>query len=243
MVDFPKKARTAAAFAAEVISETLWPTRCAVCDAPGQVLCERCAASLPYLDWWRACKRCGSAFGSVQCDTCNPVVLERMGRCELPYAACAGAAMFSPEVGHIVRVYKDQGERRLAAVMAGQMVRALPPDWPVDAITFVPATLAAVRFRGFDHSELLARQVAEALGLSCVRTLARPKTRDQRQLSGKQRVSNLAGRFEALDGSRAPLRVLLVDDVYTTGATMCAATDALKAAGSQEVRCLTFARV
>ncbi|MBO7702431.1 MAG: ComF family protein, partial [Eggerthellaceae bacterium] len=138
-------ARRAASFAAETAAETLWPTRCAICDRPGSVLCERCAGELPYLDWWRACKRCGSAYGRVQCDTCNPVALARLGRTSLPFASCAGATMFSPEVGHVVRVFKDQGEQRLASAMASCMVRVLPPDWPVDSVTFVPATLSAAR--------------------------------------------------------------------------------------------------
>ena len=236
-------ARRAASFAAEAAAETLWPTRCAICDRPGSVLCERCVGELPYLDWWRACKRCGSAYGRVQCDTCNPVALARLGRTSLPFASCAGATMFSPEVGHVVRVFKDQGEQRLASAMASCMVRVLPPDWPVDAVTFVPATLSAARYRGFDHAELLARRVADVLAVECREALARPKTRDQRGLSARQRIANLANRFEPLGPAAAGGRILLVDDVYTTGATLCAATDALLSAGAGEVRCLTFARV
>ncbi len=231
-----------ARFAAEVVAETLWPTRCALCDVPGAVLCERCASLLPYLDWWRACKRCGSPFGLVQCDLCNPVALARIGREQLPFAGCASAVMFDEETGRLVRVFKDQGEQRLAGVMAAAMSRAVPPSWAFEVVTFVPATLAAARYRGFDHAELVAREVAAAFGVPCLEALARPKTRDQRALTGAQRIENLAGRFRALD-CRLPQRLLLVDDVYTTGATLCAATDALRSAGCAEVRCLTFARV
>ena len=242
MDDFGDKVRRAARFAAEVAAETLWPTRCALCDAPGAVLCDRCKGKLPYVDWWRACRRCGSPFGSVQCDLCNPVTLRRMGRKELPFAACASAVMFDDETGRLVRVFKDQGEQRLSAVMAAEMVRVVPPAWRFDAVTFVPATLAAARYRGFDHAELVAHDVAAAIGLPCVSTLARPKTRDQRQLGGSQRIANLAGSFRAL-GPGQPRDVLLIDDVFTTGATLCAATDALRAAGCEHVHCLTFARV
>ncbi|MBO7702488.1 MAG: ComF family protein, partial [Eggerthellaceae bacterium] len=99
------------------------------------------------------------------------------------------------------------------------------------------------RYRGFDHAELLARRVADALAVECRESLARPKTRDQRGLSARQRIANLANRFEPLGPAAAGSRILLVDDVYTTGATLCAATDALLSAGVGEVRCLTFARV
>ena len=122
------------------------------------------------------------------------------------------------------------------------MVRMVPPDWRIDAVTFVPATLAAARYRGFDHAQLIARDVSRDLGIVCIESLARPKTRDQRALTRSQRIANLAGRFHALDRPM-PNRLLLVDDVYTTGATLCAASDALLAAGCREVYCLTFARV
>ena len=233
----------AAAFAAEVAAETLWPTRCAICDVPGSVLCERCIRDLPYLDWWRACKRCGAPYGVVQCDRCNDVVLAGMGRERLPYAACASAVEFAGTTGCIVRVFKDQGEQRLADSLARMMANALPPTWPVDAVTFVPATLSAYRYRGYDHAALLGEAVAGLVGRSCIEALDRPKTRDQRLLTGMQRVRNLAGSFHAREGAVLGMRVLIVDDVYTTGATLCAATDALLAAGVREVRCLTFARV
>ena len=240
-----RRALGAVRFAAEAAAETLWPTRCALCDAPGAVLCERCAERLPYLDWWRACKRCGSPYGLVQCDLCNPESLGRIGRDELPFLGCASAVLFDDTTtGRIVRVFKDQGEQRLSAVMADAMVRAVPPSWEFDAVTFVPATLAAARYRGYDHAQLVAVDVARLLDAPCIEALARPKTRDQRSLTGRQRIANLAGegRFRALDRALPP-RLLLIDDVYTTGATLCAATDALLAAGCEEVRCLTFARV
>jgi len=242
MDGFKNRASRIAHFTAEVVAETLWPTRCALCDVAGAVLCDRCASKLPYLDWWRACRRCGSPFGFVQCDLCNPVSLARIGRESLPFAGCASAVLFDEDTGRLVRVFKDQGEQRLADTMAFAMARVIPPEWAFDAVTFVPATLSAARYRGFDHAELVARRVAGLIDAPCVGALARPKTRDQRALTGAQRIANLAGRFHALDRV-VPSRVLLVDDVYTTGATLCAATDALLGVGCSDVYCLTFARV
>ncbi len=60
-------------FIAQSICETLWPTRCALCDTPGKLLCPQCARSLEFIDYYRACPRCGSPWGSLQCDRCNPV--------------------------------------------------------------------------------------------------------------------------------------------------------------------------
>ena len=234
--------RRFARFTAEVVAETLWPTRCALCDAPGEVLCGKCARKLPYLDWWKACKRCGSAYGRVQCDLCNPVALARIGRDELPFSGCASATIFTGETGELVRVYKDQGERRLAAELAARMVRAIPPAWEFDAVTYVPASKAAFRQRGFDHAELLAGQVAELSGIGRIGLLGRPKARDQRGLGARGRIANLNAAFKVERGNADGLRLLLVDDVMTTGATLCAASDALLGAGAERVFGLTFAR-
>lgn len=229
--------------AAEALTETLWPTRCAVCDAPGEVLCTPCRLSLPYLDWWRACPRCGAPFGKIQCSECNPVMLERRGCSELPYAGCASAVTFEESTARIVRTYKDQGERRLCEPLAQLMAHAVAPHWSIDALCPLPASKAAQRRRGFDHAELLTTALAELLEKPAVSLLARPHARDQRKLSRRARLKNMEGRFQALPHTSFPRHVLLIDDVYTTGATLFDACDALHQAGVEEVFCLTFARV
>lgn len=169
-------------------------------------------------------------------------MLDLMGREQLPFAGCASAVMFDNDSGRIARVFKDQDEQRLSQVMASMMVRALSPDWRFDAVTFVPATLPAMRYRGFDHAQLIAKEVARMIGVPCRSTLYRPKVRDQRALSAAQRRENMQGRFKAKDPCEVR-RALLVDDVFTTGSTLCSACDALLAAGCDAVYCLTFARV
>ena len=66
--------------AAQAVAETLWPTRCAICDEPGELLCERCKSELPFIDLWRACPICGAPWGHTQCTECNPVMLAATGR-------------------------------------------------------------------------------------------------------------------------------------------------------------------
>lgn len=231
--------------AAEAIAETLWPTRCAVCDTPGEVLCAPCSLNLQHIDWWRACPRCGAPFGRVQCSECNDVMLASSGREEPPFDACASAVAFDDAAARIVRTWKDAGERRLAGAMAALMAPMVPPSWRAEqpVVVPVPATAAAVRRRGFDHGAELAAAVASCLGLDAVPLLAPPRARDQRALARRGRLANMEGRFIPLPGASAPPSAIVIDDVYTTGATLFAAADAVRAAGARTVRCLTFARV
>lgn len=172
-------------------------------------------------------------------------MLSALDRAEPPFDSCASAVVLDDAAARIVRAWKDGGERRLVGEMAEMMARVTAPSWrdAQSAVVPVPATAAALRRRGFDHGDDLARSLAERLGLPVAPLLARPHARDQRSLARRGRIENLAGRFRPLPGAQAPPAVLLVDDVYTTGATLFAASDAVRAAGAERVRCLTFARV
>ena len=68
-------------------AELLWPTYCAACGAPGSVLCGQCRRSLAYIDWWRACPRCGAPFGRIQCTECNAVMLQAQAEPEISASA------------------------------------------------------------------------------------------------------------------------------------------------------------
>lgn len=242
---FPRIAAAYGKAAFEAVAETLWPTRCAVCDLPGMPLCDSCRRDLPYIDWWRACPRCGAPFGRVQCSECNEVILASLKRKRPPFASCASVVVFGGTPARIIHAYKDQGERRLAREIAAGMTRILHPIWTAEhpTIVAVPATRRAVRQRGFDHMELVAREIASRTGFPISQPLARPRRVDQRSLSRTQRIENMEGSMITLPGASIPSRILLVDDVYTTGATLFAATDALLRAGARQVRCLTYARV
>ena len=90
--------RAARDFAADMVAETLYPTRCAVCDKPGAVLCGSCAAALPYIDALTACPRCGAPFGVVQCSECTSVLMEPFGYKEPPYDEMASALVLTEAV-------------------------------------------------------------------------------------------------------------------------------------------------
>lgn len=171
-------------------------------------------------------------------------MLAAQGRTQPAFDGMAAAVSFEEGAARIVRTWKDAGERRLASEMARLMLPQVPPAWLAGATaTPIPASAAARRRRGFDHGRELACAVAGMAGIPMVEALARPRTFDQRALGRRGRIRNLQGRFQTLPGATVPARILLIDDVCTTGSTMNAACDALRAAGAVELHCLVFARV
>lgn len=241
--DIKDRAGRLARFAADTVLETLWPTRCAICDAPGSVLCATCAHQLPFIDANRACPRCGAPFGSNQCTECNETMLAASGREALPVDGMAHALLADDAVRRIVTVYKDQNERRLAHEMALITARFIPPEWREATMTFIPATDKARRRRGFDHAELIARELAKASSMPCTSLFAHPESLDQRKLGRHARKRNMEGLFSLLPDARTPDEALIVDDVCTTGATLFAAAEHLRAQGTRRIYALTFAKV
>jgi predicted amidophosphoribosyltransferase len=118
----------------------------------------------------------------------------------------------------------------LAAAVAGSIRRS---GTAAEAITWVPGRRRDVRIRGFDHAELIAREVGVLTGLPTTKLLERVMDRpDQTTLSSQARWANLDGAFTALGG--VP-KVILVDDLVTTGATAVACAGALERGGTAHV--------
>lgn len=219
----------------EGLLESVFPTRCAGCDMPGELLCAPCRARLRRIDAGGACPRCGAPYGHIVCTECW----------ETEYAFSQAVAVSSLErpLSRVVTLYKDGGERRLADLLGDMILDAVRPwaGWP-QAVVPIPATRRAVRERGFDHVELLARRVAGGTGTPLVRALDAPRARDLRRLGREQRRVEVADAFSIAEGVKVPPRVLLLDDVFTTGATLDAAARTLLDAGAEAIRAAVVSR-
>jgi predicted amidophosphoribosyltransferase len=216
-----------------VLLDLLVPRRCAVCRRLGPSLCESCRSGfLVLVD--PCCARCGAP-------TAWPVnrCLECSGR-RLAFASARAAVAYHGPVRPMVTAWKERGLRTLAAVAADVIANTLERPG-VDALAFVPADGDRSVKRGHHPAERLARELGGRWDLAVIRVLGRTRSpRPQRGLSLAGRRKNVAGAFLAV--SRAPGRLGLIDDVYTTGATASAASSALRRAGARHIAVVTFAR-
>ena len=125
------------------------------------------------------------------------------------------------------------------------IVRAVPLDLAFDVVVPMPLHWRKRWQRGFNQSELLAAAVARRIGAPLARAVSRRKfTPPQAGLTNAMRRTNVAGAFEVNKSSALKdRRVLLVDDVLTTGATASACASAIRRAGARRVTVITLARV
>ena len=208
----------------------------------------------PLLDWLyprrAVCMGCGALTGCREdwvCPDCRRALAERwVGAGPAPEGldgAAYGYVYSGPTAGIVSRM-KYTGVYRLSEFMAADMARAYRFIEPTgaDMMTFVPMHPARQRQRGYNHAELLARACGSALGLPCAAAVERVRnTPQQARLEAEARRENLRDAFKAIE----PLpgrRVVLVDDVCTTGATAQGCAEALKDAGAERVYLLCFAQ-
>lgn len=218
-----------------LLVELVAPLRCVACGAlcDGE-LCAACASDVTVLKapW---CDRCGTPGPSEAGRCCTCASLGGFDRARSVVA-------FADPARRLTLALKRRGRRGLAedigALIAAAGAReGLASD--AAAVTWVPGGRSSRR-AGFDHTALLARAVGRALGLPAMRLLDRaldgPRQAD---VPLSTRRSNVRGRFVSRGACG---RVLLVDDVLTTGATAEACAQALRSAGASAVDVLTWAR-
>jgi ComF family protein len=235
-------------------ADLLCPERCAACEAvvnAQEIFCHACRAAVNVLGP-PECARCGAPSSRTPCSGCR-VRPDWPIRCARSWAAYDGAPSGGATTGiesvrpvaRALIAFKYGGAQRLGRRFA----RVMAPRAPFGSccvIVPVPLHRSRLRQRGFNQSAVLARQLARALDWPvALRMLVRIRdTPSQTALTVAERAANVAGAFAVRSPASVRERsVLLVDDVWTSGATACAAAAALADAGAARIDVLTFARV
>jgi predicted amidophosphoribosyltransferase len=180
--------------------------------------------------------------GAVLCDACKAALTPPARVIEAGPPAVDLAVAAAPFEGGARRIaigLKYARRLSLARVAAESMVRALPPGETVDAVVPVPPGRWRWRWRGFDPAEELALAVSQRAGIPLCACLRRGG--GQRQV-GRRRAERLSDPPSVWAVRDTPRRALLVDDVWTTGATLSACARALREAGSRRIVALALAR-
>ena len=195
-------------------------------------LCERCGLPLEASG--------GGGPAPARCSRCRQLPAEWQGL--LAYAFHDGP------LREAIHQFKYEDQRCLAPLLGGLMAngwgRLAPGGWQPDVVVPVPLHPSRQRQRGYNQAALLARELGAYLGCPVIEgTLVRVKaTAPQVGLGPRERRANVQGAFCCRDGHLRGKKILLVDDVYTTGSTLESACLAMKESGAVSVLAYTLAR-
>ena len=216
-----------------MLLDLVFPRRCVVCGADGAVLCRACESRLERLGTPR-CERCGAptAWPVARCRECA-------GR-RIAFARARAAVAYDDAAKRLVGAWKERGQRTLAE-LAAEIVDAAVARPSAYTLTFVPADHDRLLRRGHNPAQRLAESLGGHWQLPVVPLLRRkPGRAPQKGLTLAERRRNVRGAFAAIEA--VPTTIVLVDDVYTSGATVSAAATALRKGGARRVEVVTFAR-
>lgn len=228
--------------------ELLFPPRCCACRAFSRdLLCEKCARDVKRITG-PLCPACGhpqrpGAGGRSDCGACRGT--------KPRFDSSVSAVDYSGPVAAIVKKFKFPPYKRpyggrLAALMLERFRAEPEPRFSAGADFIAPVPLHPLKFirRGFNQAEVLALEIALEMELPVINALRRVRnTRSQSKLKFKERAVNVRGAFAVRRGAEVDgASVVLVDDVFTSGATVDECAGALKEAGAAKVHVFTAAR-
>lgn len=217
--------------------DLLFPPECALCREPTTLLCDACAAALPAAAGDR-CARCAMPVRSPfdLCAHCS----ERMPA----FSRAAAAFVMDGGARRLAHLLKYDGITSLAPALA-RLMFARAPIAGVDLVAAVPLHRGRERSRGYNQAALIAGAFAGMAGVPYAAAAAqrvRSTVPLVKTMHRDERIVAMRGAFAADSAVVGGKRLLVIDDVMTTGATLDACSRAMLDAGARDVRCLVWAR-
>jgi competence protein ComFC len=217
--------------------DLLFPPICGGCGRPGTHWCIDCQNQVKKIQppFCNICSQPRDVPGlCFRCSTSKP-----------HFSKLRSWAVYDGPVREAIRNLKYRRNISLGLILSKPLVNLFEElGWDVDMIVPVPLGVARLKERGYNQAALIARPLALRIDVPCkTQVLHRVKeTRTQVGLSGSQRHENVKNAFQAIKDPVSKKRVLVVDDVATSSATLDACASALLRAGADTVYCLTLAR-
>jgi ComF family protein len=231
------------------IADLIFPPRCITCDnlleQRGPLpLCASCEEKIRFIRS-PLCPRCGLPFPAAEGEDhfCGDCIIA-----EKPYAVARAVGEYEETLLTAIHRFKYRGKTGIGEILGGIMADFAAGIWDMkvfDLIIPVPLHLRKLRERGFNQSVILARRISKRFDIPLDLTSLRRElfTPPQVGLGREERSANVRGAFSATRPERITgRRILLVDDVFTTGSTLTECTRVLIRANAESVAVLTLAR-
>lgn len=224
----------------------VYPLRCSLCGEPllqhpwmEMGICSRCVDAL----------RKESVRDTAGCRTCGIPLISEMESCltcrtkQHHYRAHRSLFMYQGRARSLLKAYKFQSVSSLSLLWAQLLFEAIQQEFSQPPLIVpVPSRKRSVRTRGWDQMELIRRNLTRSFCLSTAKILSRTGGSSQKKLNYAQRMLNLSGHIRCtLSAAELPQKILLIDDVYTTGATLDECSRVLKRLGTMEIYAFTLA--
>ena len=221
----------------------LFPRRCPICheivEDPGELACDICRTRLHRVrtPW---CQRCGKPLIAHEQEYCGDC-----SRKQHEFHKGRAAFVYDETMRRSIAKFKYEGRQEYAAFYADEILKTCAREvmgWNAEAFVPIPLHSARRRKRGYNQAQILAEEIGKILEIpvdskSLIRTR---KTSPQKKLGHQERKKNLKHAFAVKHTFQAVKRVLLVDDIYTTGNTIDAVSNVLKQKGVENVYFLTI---
>lgn len=227
----------------QTILDIIYPVRCPICGEivtpRGEKICFSCKSALPYINEPR-CMKCSKPLEQEEKEYCSDCE-----RKNYHYDRGFAVWIYNDEMRHSIADFKYHSKKEYAKFyieeivrLYGSKIKKISPD------VIVPVPIHRSKFleRGYNQADILARGIGRELGIPVLSQLLirNKKTLPQKKLNDKERLRNLQEAFSLNKGEKSCssheiTRALLVDDIYTTGSTIEACTNVLKANGIDKV--------